>query len=233
MTFRMRLSLLQALLATVVLPTLAMAQGPFTAEVLKESPPAAIADAVKADLSPTGYRVLDGKGKAYADIWLRKGTPASAKPAGANGTIQFPVLSEGVLVGALRYGQPGQDFRDQTIPAGVYTIRYGLQPQNGAHLGASPFRDFALLLPVAKDKGLDILAKKPLDEQSSEAAGTSHPAVLMLFAATDSVKADKPGIVEDKEKNTWAVVIPVPLAVKGGGTAQIDVQMVILGAAMP
>ena len=230
----MRPTRLIVLLTFVSLTSIAQAQGPFKAEVLKEAPPAAISAAVKAELGSTGYRVLNGKGKPYADVWLRKATPASAKPAGASGTIQFPVLTEGVLIGALRYAVDGQDFRDQTIGPGVYTLRYGLQPQNGAHLGASPFRDFALLLPASKDTKIENIAKKPLDETSAEAAGTSHPAVLMLFAATEPAKATEPAIVEDKEKNTWGVVLPLPLTVKGDAAlATIDIQLIVSGAVAP
>ncbi len=223
-----------ALLMLVSMTSMARAQGPFKAEVLKESPPAALSAAVRAELSSTGYRIVNGKGKPFADVWLRKAIPASAKPAGASGTIQFPVLNEGVLIGALRYGGEGQDYRDQTIASGVFTLRYGLQPQNGAHLGASSFRDYALLLPAANDPTVNDLAKKPLDEKSAEAAGTSHPAVLMLLAATEPAKADEPGVVEDKEKNTWAVVVPLPLLVKGDAApAKLDVQLIVSGAAMP
>ncbi len=212
----------------------ARAQGPFTASVLKEAPPAAISAEIRAELNATGYRVTDGEGKPFADIWLRKGTPATGKPAGANGTLLFPVLKEGILLGALRYASPGQDFRDQAIPPGAYTLRYGVQPQNGAHLGVSPFRDYALLLPAAKDQKLETMAKKPLEEKSAEAAGTSHPGVLMLLAAAEPAKADSPTIAEDKEKNTWAVVFPLPLAVKGeSGPIALDVQLIVSGAAMP
>jgi len=222
------------LLALTSVASIARGQGPFTAEVLKESAPAAFSAAVKAELSPTGYRVVDGKGKPYADVWLRKAVPASAKPSGANGTIQFPVLTEGVLLGVLRYGVEGQDYRDQTIAPGIYTLRYGLQPQNGAHLGSSPFRDFALLLPASKDTKIETIAKKSLDETSAESAGTTHPAVLMLLASTDTAKADAPAIVEDKEKNTWGVVVAIPLAVTGDTTpAALDVQLIVSGAAMP
>jgi hypothetical protein len=206
------------------------ADGPFKAEVLKEGPPAALAPAIKDELSPVGFRVTDGQGKPYLDLWLRRATPASARPSGPNGTIQFPVLAEGVLVGAIRYGSDGQDFRDQAIPPGVYTVRFGLQPQNGAHLGKSPYRDYFLLLPAAKDTSPDVLAKKPLDEKSAEAAGTTHPACLELLAAAEPTKADDPKMVQDQEKNTWALAVPVPLAVKGDAApAALDMQVIVSG----
>ena len=43
--------------------------------------PAAIRDT----LAGEGYRVLDGEKNPYAEIWLRKATPASEKPAGPKG----------------------------------------------------------------------------------------------------------------------------------------------------
>jgi hypothetical protein len=227
----MRPTRLLMLSVLAVVPGLARAEGPYKAEVLKEGPPSGLSAAVKGEMGASGYRIVDASGKPYADLWLRKATPASGKPAGASGTTQFPVLAEGVLLGAIRYGAEGQDFRDQTIPPGLYTVRYGLQPQNGAHLGKSTYRDYFLLLPAAKDTSADVLAKKPLDERSAEAAGTTHPACLELLAAAEPVKPDAPKMIQDQDKNTWALVVPVPLAVKGEpGGASIDVQVIVSGA---
>ena len=83
------------------------------------------------------------KGNTYAEFWLRKTIPASGKPTGPRGAVLYPILAEGELLGALRFPGEGHDYRDQTIAQGVYTLRYGLQPVNGDHLGVSPFRDYA------------------------------------------------------------------------------------------
>jgi hypothetical protein len=228
MHHRHRLAL-TILVASALAPA-ARGAGPYKAEVLKEGPPASLAPAIKGELAATGYRVVDAAGKPYVDLWLRKATPASGKPGGASGTIQFPALAEGTLLGAMRYGSEGQDFRDQTIPPGVYTVRYGLQPQNGAHLGKSPFRDYFLLLPAAKDTSAEALARKPLDERSAEAAGTTHPACLELLTPAEPASADAPKVVEDAEKSTWALVVPIPLAVKGEARpASLDVQVIVSG----
>ena len=141
--------------------------------------------------------------------------PASEKPAGAEGGDPVPVPGRGRACSA-PCGSPGEghDYRDQTIAKGVYTVRYGLQPVNGDHLGVSPFRDYALLLPAAKDTSTDDLAKKPLEERSAESAGTSHPAVLMLLTAPAS-GPPAPAMAHDEEKNTWGAVVPLKLDVKG------------------
>lgn len=205
----------------------------YKVEVLKEPAPAALSAGVKGALNGQGYRILDDQGKSYAEFWLRKEVPASGKPDGPKGAVQFPVLAAGELLGAFRFVGEGHDYRDQTIPQGTYTLRYGLQPVNGAHLGVSPYRDYALLLPAAKDPALTDLAQKKLEEGSAEAAGTSHPAVLLLLAVPKTEAKPDPSMIHDEAKNTWGAVVPLKLAAKGSAEpATLHVQLVVVGASM-
>jgi len=220
-------------LVFALLPMTALAQESYKIEALKEPPPSTLSAAVRDVLSGEGYRVVDDQGNPYAEVWLRKAVPVAEKPGGAKGAIQFPFLTEGQLLGALRFASEGHDYRDQTIAKGVYTVRYGIQPVNGDHLGVSPFRDYALLLPAAKDTSTDDLAKKPMEERSAESAGTSHPAVLMLLTAPASGQS-APAITRDEEKDTWGAVVPLKLDVKGSSApTSLNVQLIVIGAAMP
>jgi hypothetical protein len=196
-------------------PSLAGAEDAYKVTELKQAPPSSIAPQISATLYPQGYRITDGAGKPFAEIWLRKSIPASGKPAGAKGVIQFPFLAESELLGVLQLLGEAHDYRDQSIAKGVYTIRYGLQPINGDHLGVSPFRDYSLLLPSAKDKALAILPRKQLETESAEAAGSSHPAVLFMLSVPSSSTPSAPTMIRDEEKNTWKVVLPLDLAIKG------------------
>jgi hypothetical protein len=218
-------------LAVVWLPAAVLAQE-YKVEVLKEGPPAALAGEIKDVMSATGYRVVDDQGKSHAEFWLRKAVPATGKPAGPQGAILFPMLAEGELLGVLRFPEEGHDYRDQTIAKGVYTLRYGLQPVNGDHLGVSTFRDYALLLPAGKDKAVADLPEKRLEQQSAESAGTNHPAVLMLLAAPEGSKAE-PAMVHDEALDTWGAVVPLNLAVKGeAGPVSLPIQLILVGVAM-
>lgn len=229
----MRWTLLIALAGLLAAPA-AWAQESYKVEVLKEGPPAAVAAAIKGELAVQGYRVVDGQGKGLAEFWIRKAVPGTAKPAGPNGPILYPFLQEGELLGALRYTGEGHDYRDQAIAQGVYTLRYGLQPLNGDHLGVSPYRDFALLLPAAKDTTLAVPPKKKLEEQSAESAGTSHPAVLMMLPVPDSAARGEPAMIHDEEKNTWGATVPLSVASKGASApVVVPIQLVVVGAAMP
>jgi hypothetical protein len=199
-------------------------------EVLKEVPPKALGAAIRGVLNAQGYRIHGEDGRPFVDIWLRKTIPSSAKPAGPKGAIQFPFFSEGELLGACQFAEEGHDYRDQEIPKGLYTLRYGLQPVNGDHLGVSPFRDYALLLPAAKDNSLDLPPRKQLEERSAEAAGTTHPAVLMLLSSPSEELKKAPAMVHDSDKNTWSATLPLELLVKGqGGPLAYPARLVVVG----
>ncbi len=208
----------------------AVAQESYRLEKLTEGPPPGLASGVKGTLEAHGSRVVDSQGKSFVDVWLRKGTPASAKPSGPKGAVLYPVLAEGELIGAVKFAAEGHDYRDQTIAPGVYTLRYGLQPVNGDHLGVSVNRDYVLLIPAAKDTETADLPRKKLEERSAESAGTTHPAVLLLLSPPAALP-DGPTMVNDPMLNTWGAVVALPLEVKGeANPVPLPMQLVVVGA---
>jgi hypothetical protein len=225
---------ISSLLFLALLPAATLGQDTYKIEVLKQPPPSTLAGPVRDTLAVEGFRIVNGQGQAFAEIWLRKLVPASEPPAPPKGPVQFPFLAEGDLLGALRFVGEGHDFRDQAIAKGVYTIRFGLQPQNGDHNGSSEYRDFALLIPAAKDTTLAALQKKPLEERSAESAGTTHPAVFVLLNAPASTPSSSgPAITRDEQKDTWGAVIPMNLDVKGTSSPMpFRIQIIFIGAAM-
>ena len=144
----------------------------------------------------------------------------------------FPFLADGELIGLLQFAAEGHDYRDQSIAKGVYTMRYGLQPVNGDHLGVSTYRDYSLLLPAAKDQSPRSPARKQLEERSAESAGTSHPGGSAACRSPAEASKTVPSMVHDAEKNTWSVAIPLNILVKGEGEAIVQpVLLVVVGAA--
>src|SRR6478736_994933 len=98
------------------------------------APTSSVAPEITALLQPTGFRVTKGSAAVF-EMWLAKEWPLAAD-AQTSGDVLYP-LTPGQLIGVARYPQNGGDFRDQQIPAGVYTVRYGQQPVDGAHVGTS------------------------------------------------------------------------------------------------
>jgi hypothetical protein len=176
-------------------------------EPVSQSVPDTVSAEIKNATMNTGLQILGDDGKPLLKVWVAKSAQGSSKPAGPKGNILFPFLSEGQFLGVVEVLAEIGDYRDQPIVPGVYTFRYGIQPVNGDHLGASPYRDFGCLIPSAVDKNPGILTKKVLEKNSAEAAGTSHPAIMMFLApAQDS----KPGqIFRDDENDRSSIVLPL------------------------
>lgn len=188
----------------------------------------AVSPAIRAVLGKSGWEVLGDDGKPLLKIWFIDKVKANAKPGGPKGNVLFPFLSEGELLGVVEVISQVGDYRDQPIAAGIYTFRYGLQPVNGDHLGASRYRDFGLLVPAKKDEKPDALSKKALEHDSAEAAGTSHPAIMMFLPPAEGEKAGK--IVRDDPNERTSLVIPVGVNFDGANSP-ILIQWVVSGRA--
>ena len=214
----------------LLLPGSLAAQEAYKVEELKQAPPSSISPEIAPALIAQGYRIVDGQGRPFADLWLRKSIPATSKPSGAKGVIQFPFLAESELLGAIQLHGEAHDYRDQAIAQGLYTLRYGHQPVNGDHLGVSPFGDYLLLLPSAKDTSLAALPRKHLETKSAESAGSSHPAVLFMLAVPATVAGASPSMIHDAEKNVWRVVVPLNLKVLGESRSMVyPVSIIVVG----
>jgi hypothetical protein len=207
-----------------------LAQDSLKVQAIQQAPPSSISPEILHGLDGNqAFRIQDQQGSDFARIWLRKATPGSEKPGGPKGVIQFPFLADGELLGVLEFAKEGHDYRDQPVTKGVYTMRYGLQPVNGDHLGVSPYRDYILLLPASKDKAVAAPTRKQLEERSAEAAGTSHPASFLLLMAPAGAKPE-PAMIHDTEKDTWGVILPLRLQVKENGEPMVyPVQLVVVG----
>lgn len=193
------------------LAMLAYCSGIIFAEHKSEPISQAVPDSVSSDIKNatmnSGFQISGDDGKPLLKIWVAKSALGTSKPAGPKGNILFPFLSEGQFLGVVEVLAEIGDYRDQPIVPGVYTFRYGIQPVNGDHLGASPYRDFGCLIPSKVDKSPGILTKKVLEKNSAEAAGTSHPAIMMFLAPSQD---SKPGqILRDDENDRSSIVLPL------------------------
>jgi hypothetical protein len=145
-----------------------------SAATLPDQPPADLAPAVRALFAPDGVRVK-GPGVTI-DFWWVKSLPL--QPGGA--APAWAEVEEGTLVGAARLDAQHRDIRGRSIKPGVYTLRYGIQPANGDHLGVSPFREFLLLSPAAADADVKPTGHDGTVDLSTQTIGGSHPAVWSL-----------------------------------------------------
>jgi hypothetical protein len=185
-------------------------------------PPDALAKPVAEMLSPGGVRVVTGGDAKPLDFWWVKGLPiraGAAEPAWAG-------VEEGTLVGAVSLGSQFRDIRGRVIKPGVYTLRYGIQPDNGDHLGVSPYRQFLLLSPAASDPDPAPRGHEGTIEISTLAVGGSHPAVLSIDPPVAKAEALQ---LHKTELDHEAVIMEVPLVRDGKPSGTLRFGLVLIG----
>ena len=150
-------------------PALAQLAGaPFTS-----APPDGLAATMQMRLSSEAHKVTSGA--TTLEFWWVKALPMTG-----GGPAEWSQVAEGALVGAVRVTGAFKEIRGKTVNPGVYTLRLGLQPQNGDHLGASAFREFLLLSPASADTDPKPLGFDGTVAVAKQTTGTSHPAALSL-----------------------------------------------------
>ena len=179
------------------------------------SAPTGVPAAYASLLDSKGYRIQGASG-TWCEIWFRKSIPTGAKPG--DQAITLPI-AQGTFLGILRFPGKGADRRDQTLNAGIYTMRYSDYPVDGAHQGVAPQRDFALLTPIANDP--DPNATPDFDKlvAQSKTCGTAHAAVLSMEPPSGTTF---PALTKEGDHD-WALAVKVgdlPLAVIVAGAYQ-------------
>lgn len=192
-------------------------------EATKKAPDGLSKD-ITARLDANGHRVTGSKG-TIVEVWFAKSVPTKSgfKPTLS---VKYP-FTPGELIGAIRVpkGKTYTDFRGQEFKPGVYTLRYGQQPQDGNHIGTSELSDFLLALPAKMDTDpkrinlVDLLHKK-----SAKSVGATHPAIFSLLPAG---KQDKPKLTHDEDKELWVL----SASVGGEKKTSISLRLVVVGKA--
>ena len=130
--------------------------------------PGEIAAPVAAKVAAGGVRAT-ANGTTITFWWVKDLPGASWKD-----------VPEGTLVGAVKFDADVRDIRGHVMKAGVYTLRYGIQPATDDHFGVSPFRNFLLVSPAVVDKDPASVTHDALVDLSKQTLGGKHPAVLSI-----------------------------------------------------
>jgi hypothetical protein len=169
------------------------------------APPDTVSAEIRGILGPGALRVT-AEGKTLAEFWLRSEVPVKETPSEELG-VTFGQLAQGTLLGVVRLEASWSDYKDSPIPAGVYTLRYAVEPADGNHMGVSLYRDFLLLIPASDDATVEVSwSPDELVGQSLASTGTPHPAVLALFPIWE--EPSEPGLVRN-EMEQWTLAVPV------------------------
>ncbi len=176
--------------------------------------PSDLAPAVAEKLEPGGVRATVGSNSLT--FWWVKELPMKSAPAA------WTDVPEGTLAGAVKIDKDFRDVRGRVIRAGAYTLRYGIQPANGDHLGVSPFREFLLLSPAAQDSDPARRDHDGLIDLSKQTIGGSHPAV---WSMDPPVATEAALTLRTTDLGHQALVMEVPIT---GGT-RLRFGLVLIG----
>jgi hypothetical protein len=188
----------------------------FTLKVADKEAPKEIDTSIRGTLQPKSIQVLEGDKPIY-EFWLASGATVSAKPESAAKSLA--ALKPTTLLGVVIVAGDKRDYRNDELSGGVYTMRYGLQPQDGDHLGASDFPYFGVLIAAKTDTKLDgFSAQEPMLKASSKETSTGHPLILSLRP----VSADDSGLPKLTEPAPEHQCVRIKIPAKGGGEVVFD-----------
>jgi hypothetical protein len=193
-----------------------------TASSRESPPPASLAKPIAQALARQGVRVLVGTASTALDFWWVAALPLKAGAAAPS----WSGIEEGTLVGAVSIPSDFRDIRGRVIKPGVYTLRYGLQPANGDHLGVSPYRDFLLLSPASADTDAAARGHDGTIDISKLSVGGSHPAVWSL----DPPVATQPALqAHQTELGHDAIIMEVAVTQEGKPSGALRFGLVLIG----
>jgi hypothetical protein len=176
--------------------------GKYSVKAIKAEPPKELKGDIAKLLSPEAIQLESGPGSAVCTFWLRKDVPVEATAEQVKNGLTYRELAQTTLLGAIRFERDWTDIRKQKVKAGVYTMRLGFQPEDGDHAGASPTKDFVVLIAAAKEKGAGPMEPKEMQELSQKSIDTGHPAVFMLYPNPKPAAAPQ---LEMKDGKYWVV----------------------------
>jgi hypothetical protein len=180
-----------------------------------------------AELIATEGVALEGPKGTICTFWFRKKLDVipDFKPTLED---KYP-FHEGHLIGAVQIPKKTRfkDFRGQRMRSGLYTLRYGKQPQDGNHVGTSELSDFLLAIPAKYDKTpANIKMPTKLHKQSARASRGTHPAIFSLLEAKSA--GDAAALTHDEEQEFWIIEVAANGSADGA-EVRVPIRFVALG----
>lgn len=160
---------------------------------MEKAPPAEVDESIKNVLQSKAVQ-LSEDGKPMFEFWFRQEIPLKSNADSPLKAVQS--IGETTFCGVISVEKTERDYKDSEISEGLYTARFGIQPQDGDHLGTSEFPYFLVLIPLKNDPKLNgLTAYKPMVRASGKATPSGHPVVWSLRIPA-SFEGDDPKLNE-------------------------------------
>lgn len=193
-------------------------------KVTDKAPSSDLDSSFTALLQPKAIQLVDGDKPAF-EFWFCKEVTLDSKPE--SDAKAMDSLKQAQFLGAVTVAAGQKDYRDDDLPAGVYTMRYCLQPTDGNHQGTADFGYFVLLTSTKNDPKLDALANyKAVVKASGKDSPNEHPHVISLRPPS-STEGDSPKLMQPLPDHK-SIRIKIP-AKAGGDKADLLFELVYQG----
>ena len=217
-----RLLCFTTLWALIAIPGLA---ADFELGKITEAAPDDVSSDIIDVLAGEALQLKDGD-KPQFSFWFVKELPLKAAPESSKKALDQ--IADVTLVGVVAAHVEHRDYRDDEIYDDIYTMRFGVRPEDGDHQGTSEFLYFLVLTPVQLDEdveGFDDMDE--LAEVSGEETATGHPIVLSVRPVNEPA-AELPALTAPVDKHK-AMQLTLPAKIKGGDTTQVTFEIVYEG----
>jgi hypothetical protein len=135
-------------------------------------------------------------------VWWAKAV-ASQQSSSTSPRVLYGSVKTGALVGVIHFVPESsddyrEDFRDQKLRPGYFTMRYAQMPEDPQHKDVNPYRDFLLLSPVSVDREpAQVLSLNDLLRFSRLASRSAHPAIMSLVPVNTVYKTSPVVLTSD------------------------------------
>jgi hypothetical protein len=193
--------LLLSLLLTLAVPP-AEGQEPYGIDPVTAKASAYLPAAIVDSIEPQGSRLFtfaNGLKTPVCEVWWAKTVTIQDGPA-RSAKLLYGNLRIGELVGVIHYLAESsedyrEDFSDQKLRPGYYTMRYAAT-EDPEH--KSQYKDFLVLSPVSVDRDPGkILGMDELFRMSRIASRSKNPALLSMVPVADIGRKEFPGVRSD------------------------------------
>ncbi len=183
----------------------------------------ALPDAIAAVLDGDALTLVDGDEDVLTVRLISQLPPSTGESA--RGFLRYPMIEIGSLLGVMQVHREHDDYRGQSVPPGLYGVRYLQQSLDGAHAGMTFFRDFAALVPlddstiaepISQDDGLDAALEL-----------NTHAFVWGLWPASDVSATELPAL--GRVDDLWVLRVDLPQS----GEAPLAFGLVVVGGEAP
>ncbi len=188
-------------------------------------PPKEVKESIRKLLSQQCVQLVDAKGRTLAELWFRKELPVKATETQVKNGLTYQEVPVSSLIGVMRVPKGLTDYRKQKVKPGVYTLRFGIQPMDGDHMGTAPYSEFCLVSPAEDDTKPDLMEAKSLNELSGHTT-EGHPSMLLLFPGKGAVAEPK---LVDKGEGHWVLLFQIDAAA-GEHKAKMSFGLTLIGA---